>query len=307
MSLETIPAQRHSLDRRTFMIVAGGWARSGKGTSMGHLKHRIEAAGKRVRLIDQGRKFRAMGDVAIGAGQPLDSPTVLNDFLRSPQAQKTTLAVLAEMATMSEADIKARFYTPEISTASRKVGAVPGSHQIAIGLLRAEVTEAVEDKTDVALIDGRSMDKYAREFDRKGLARFVMGWHFTCDPVIAARRSLGIGPEVNLEDLPPDNQKRLLAEAVSISDRNRADTLRTVDPLHEPAHAYRLDLSTYGDPDLGTPYRRGHDALRMGMVMVDTSYTSSIEQMTDPVAELSMFALLFKSAIPHEAVGIKVA
>lgn len=300
-----LPSQS-SGEPSSHMITAGGWARSGKGTSMAHLKTALEIAGQKVELIDQGLKFRGMAEVAINAGESLDSPRILDDFIRSRQAQKATLAVLDEVSGMDETAKKARLYTSVISKASGKIGKVPSAHVVAIGLLRSQVHDAVEAKADIILIDGRSMEKYARQFTEDGLAKFVMGWYFKCDPAIAARRSLGMFDE--LEALSPDDRTRLLAETLNISDRNRSDTLRDVDPMREPMYAYHLDLPTYSMAGSDVPYKRGHDILRRaGVAVVDTSYTNSIQEMTGPVTELSMLGLYFRGPLLQQDVGINIA
>ena len=294
-------------ERSTHIITAGGWARSGKGTSMAHLKVRLERVDRHVVLIDQGLKFRAIGDVALAARQPLDSPTVLDDFVRSSKAQEATLAVLDEVAAMSETEKRARLYTTEKSRASGKVAKVSSAHEVALRLLRTQVEDAVKAEADVVLIDGRSMERHARQFTTEGLAKFVMGWYFKCDPAIAARRSLGLFAE--LKDLTTDDKLRLLDETMSISERNRSDTLRGIDldPLREPDHPYTLDLSTYYSPDSDVPFKRGYDILyRGGMVMVDTSYTNSIDEMAGPITELSMHALHFRGVVSLQDARLRV-
>jgi cytidylate kinase len=300
--LSVVPERAENLPA---VITAGGWARSGKGTSMADLQENLVQVGQQVELIDQGVKYRVMGEVARTAGEPLDSPTTLNDFIRSDRAQQSTLAALAEVSSLDAEGKKARLYTPELSKAAGKVGKVAAAHEIAIGLLRAQVKEARESGAGVILIDGRSMEGHAKKFTEEGLARFVMGWYFKCDPAIAARRSLGLFAE--FEELTDDERPHLLAETLNISDRNRSDTLREVDPLHEPTRAYRLDLSTYGSPGSDIPYKRSVDLLHRGggLAIVDTSYTNSVQEMTEPVTRLSMLGLMHQGPLSLADVGIK--
>lgn len=291
-------------EHNTYIVTAGGWARSGKGTSMANLKGELEQVDQQVVLIDQGVKFRAMAEVALAASEDLDSPSALNDYILSAQATKGTLDVLHEVAGMDEVAKKERLYTSELSKASGKVGKVPSAHKVAIGLLRTQVAAAVEAETDIILIDGRSMEKYARQFAEQGLARFVVGWFFKCDPAIAARRSLGLFDDY--ERMSAEDKSKLLGETLGISDRNRSDTLRDVDPLREPMRAYHLDLPSYGFPDSDVPYKRTYDILhRGGLAVVDTSYTNSIEEMTGPITELTKYALMFRGPLQHEHVGIR--
>src|SRR5208282_653312 len=146
----------------TSIITAGGWARSGKGTSMAHLKGRLEETGLSVRLIDQGLKFRVIGELAVLNGKVLDSPADLDSFVRSPRTRQATLKNLDEVYALDEENRKKRLYTPQMSKVSGKVARVSGSHEIAVGLLREEVETAVDAQTRVVLIDGRSMEKYAK-------------------------------------------------------------------------------------------------------------------------------------------------
>lgn len=288
------------------IVTAGGWARSGKGTSMEALELDLAGLDKKVRRIDQGLKFRAMARAAIESDEPFDSPTTLGQFVGSEAAGISALAILDEAVAMTPEDRKEFLYDENISKASGKIGALPNIHPIVVNLLRSEVAEAAEDKTDIILIDGRAMDKYARRFEEEGLGRFVVGWHFKCDPAIAARRSLKIFDEFG--DLAQDDKNRLLAETLNISDRNRSDSLRPVDPLRDPKVSHFLDFSVYKVSELDpmTPYRHGHEALHYGMVSVDTSYTNSIDQMTQPVVEVTKFALLHTGELSHADVGIKV-
>jgi len=291
------------------MITAGGWARSGKGTSMLDLKIGLEAIGVGVMLIDQGLKFRAMARVALDMGEPLDSPTTLGAFLGSDATQREVLTLLDRVSRMNEVERRACLYGPEMTSASGKPGRVKASHTIAIGLLEAEVRQAVEAETDVLLIDGRQMEDYARAFARRDLGRFVMGWFFKCDPVVAARRSLGIvAPS---EELTLEQKALLFDEAVKISDRNRSDMLRgaDLDPLREPTRAYRVDLAAYGTLGDSPLYGHAHNVRHggAGMALVDTSYTSTVEEMTGPVTAISMMSLYQHGPLLPEDVGMRVA
>lgn len=289
------------------IITAGGWARSGKGTSMAHLRAVLEGLGKDVTHIDQGLKFRAMSVVALQSGEMLDSPATLDHFLRETRTREATFELLAEIEAMGEAQRKSLLYSEKVQGEVRKVGAVPSAHEVAVGLMRNQVETAVEGDTDVILIDGRAIETYARQYTEEGIARFAMGWYFKCDPAIAARRSLGMFSEIDA--LPDEDKIALLKATFNISDRNRSDMQRSVDPLRDPRGAYELDLFEYAAPDREyTPYKISRDIVHDtpgSMAMVDTSYAVSIEQMTQPVTELSKFALLWAGALTHEDVGIR--
>jgi hypothetical protein len=263
------------------------------------------ALGKDIKLIDNGLKFRSMGKAALAAGEPIDSPLTLSCFVETDYAQAAAFEILQAAADMNSKEKKAFLYTGDISEASGKIGKLDNIHPITTVLLRTEVETAVEAQKDLIIIDGRSMDKYARIFQDQGLVQFVMGWHFKCDPVIAARRSLQIFGEP--DDLSAEQRSALWDEAVRISGRNRSDTLRNVDPLRDPLYPYILDLSTYDQPGSDVLYKRGHDALHHEIAQVDTSYTNAISEMTVPVTAITKFALLHKGYLTHEDVGIKTA
>lgn len=294
-------------EQRPGIITAGGWARSGKGTSMAHLKAALEDLGRDVAHIDQGLKFRAMTVVADTEGEVTGSPVSLNNFLLTSKAQEATLALLDDIAEMTEAERKALLYSQKISEEVRKVGAVASSHEIAVRLMGEQVARAAEDETDVILIDGRAIEGYARGYDEAGIARFGISWYFKCDPWIAARRSLGLFGDHKA--MSPEDRDALLNEVASISDRNRSDMQRAVDPLRDPVRAYELNLFDYASPDREyTPFKISHDIKhrsRDSMAMVDTSYTASIEAMTGPVTELSLFALYHAHILRPEDVGIR--
>jgi cytidylate kinase len=237
----------------------------------------------------------------------LDDPVELTTFMQSPATQKSALGLLREVSCMTKEDKNALLYNPAVATASSKIAKVPAAHTIAVGILRQEVQEAVYVDQKVVLIDGRAMEKYGRQFHKERLAVFGLGWYFRCDSSVAAARSLGLAGK---EDLTTEEVLRLHAETAEIRHRNFRDQSRTVDPMREPVRAYRLDLHSYYDEavrdELGTPYKRGRDAVAAGMVVVDTTSTQSIDEMLGPVVEVSMFALLAKGAVSHEAVGIPV-
>lgn len=301
--------ERRPPEPKTGIITASGWARSGKGTSMAHLRASLENMGKHVTHIDQGLKFRAMSVVAAESGEDLDSPALLNSFLQTERAKAETLAILDRVEAMGEAERKALLYSSHVSGEVRKVGAVPVAHEVAVGLMGQQVRDAVDTGTNVILIDGRAIEVYARQYQEEGLARFAIGWYFRCDPKIAAQRSLGIFGDVDA--MSAEDKEALLREIFNISDRNRSDMQRTVDPLRDPTRAYELDLLEYASPDRElTPLAISSDIMRRSrgsMVMTDTSYTHSIEEMTYPVTELSKYALHHVGALSHADVGIRTA
>ena len=281
------------------LVYFEGKSRSGKGTCATHQRNHLESLGRSVLSIDQGHKFRAMARVALESGAPMDDTQSLDSFLRLPDTQNLVLERIADVAEMSEEERDDYLYIPEVSDASGKIGATPSSHKVAVKLMQKQVEDAASDGVDVVLIDGRAIEAYARQYETEGIARFVMGWYFNCDPIVAARRSVGLFEDV--EDMAPDDQERLLSEAINISSRNMSDMQRTTDPVREPRGAYHLDLSDYSEPrDELTPYGRAYKILyRNGLAIVDTSYTESIDEMTTPVTQLSMFGHMLRGSLDY--------
>ena len=289
-------------------MTVSGEARSGKGRSVAALSQRLSETGTPNRVIDQGLKFRALAEVAMTAGQPLEDGTALTHFMRSPNTQKSMLGLLDTVRVLSEADKKDLLYNSAVGAASSQIASVSASHEIAVGLLRQEVAQAVEEDQKVVLIDGRAVEKYGMQFEEERLAVFALGWYFRCDSSVAAHRSLGLSGQ---QDLTAEQILQVHTETAEIRNRNFRDQTRGVDPLREPARAYRIDLRRYYDTDygaeVGSPYIRGHDAMQVRMAMVDTTYTTSVEEMLGPVVEVPMMALLHKGAVTHDAVGVQFA
>jgi len=88
------------------------------------------------------------------------------------------------------------------------------------------------------------------------------------------------------------DEKLVLLEAITkIGDRNRQDTLREVDPMLEPANAYPLHVADFASNDTHYVRQATLDALLSGMVSINTSYTRSVEEMTEPVVMIAAQAL----------------
>jgi len=267
-----------------------GEARSGKGTSVRAVRAALEAEGYEVTIIDQGIKFRALAKIGVDQGVDLDNDDAITDFLQAEDTQPAMLDLLARVRTMTKEEVDDLLYTPDIGAGSGKIGNNSIVHPIVISILFAEVERAIEDGADIVLIDGRCMEKYGRQMTERKIAQYVMGFYFRCDTSIAGRRTSGIF--IDMDHMCDEDKLRLLSEITRASDRNKSDAQREVDPMVEPAGAYTLRPAEF---DHSSPERVREAALEIvngtGMVSMDTSYTRSVEEMTNPVVVLALEVL----------------
>lgn len=275
----------------TKVLTFEGEARSGKGTSVRAFNEALGEVGRSVLTIDQGLKFRTLACLALGRNDPellLEDQDYLSEFLIADTTRDDMLSLLGDVAVMPRDKMDALLYTSDISKASGMVGKNPLSHDIAISLLFDQVKVAANNKVDTVLIDGRCMEKYGRRIADEQIAQYVMGFYFRCDAAVAARRTTGIFVDHHKMSVP--DRLCLLEEITKISDRNRSDTLRSVDPMREPANSYRLDLSSFDDnPEFVDQYTV--EALQSGMIALTTTYTKSVEEMTVPVVAIARRAV----------------
>ncbi len=273
----------------TKVLTFEGEARSGKGTSVQAVRESLVARGRSVLFIDQGVKFRTLAKLARDKGVSLDDQAQLTDFLLDPDSRRAMLELLDQVTRMERSEIDALLYTPEVTTGSAQVGANPNAHPIVIELLFDQVRQAVQAGTDIVLIDGRRMEHYGRQMADEGVAQFVLGFYFRCDAAIAARRVTGIF--VDMDKMNTDEKLQLLDAITKVSDRNRQDVLRSVDPMLEPANAYPLHTAVFQVDDEAYVTQAAMDALLSGIVSINTSYTRSVAEMTEPVVALASRAL----------------
>ncbi len=274
---------------KTKIITFEGEARSGKGTSVRVVQARLLTDGRSVLVIDQGQKFRVLAKLAQDRSVELQDQTAVTGFLRNPGTRPAMLKLLTSLKTMKSDEVNALLYTQAVSMGSAQIAQNADAHPLAVGLLFDEVQQAVNDSIDTVLIDGRSMEKYGRQMAEQKKAQFVMGFYFRCDASIAARRTTGIF--VDMDAMSVDEKLVLLEAITKIGDRNRQDTLREVDPMLEPANAYPLHVADFAVNDVRHVRQATLDALLSGMVSINTSYTRSVEEMTEPVVMLAAQAL----------------
>jgi cytidylate kinase len=271
------------------VITFEGEARSGKGTSVRAVYDKLIDEGRNVVVIDQGQKFRVLAKLAHDKNVALQDQAAVTQFLRSPDTRPAMLELLGSLVGMEQDEVNALLYTQEVSTGSAQVAQNADAHPLAVGLLFDQVQKEVENGADTILIDGRSMEKYGRQMAEQKKVQFVLGFYFRCDASIAARRTTGIF--VDMDAMSTDEKLRLLEAITKIGDRNRQDTLRDVDPMLEPANAYPLHAADFLVEDRDFIRQATLDALLSGMVSMNTSYTRSVEEMTEPVVALATRAL----------------
>jgi len=273
----------------TKVITFEGEARSGKGTSVRAVQDQLIAEGRSVIVIDQGQKFRVLAKLGIDQGVSLHDQSQITQYLAQPETRPDMLDLLQSIVDMDQPSIDKLLYTQEVSTGSAQIAQNANAHPLAVGLLFDQVRQAAQDGTDTVLVDGRTMEKYARQMAEQKMVQFVLGFYFRCDASIAARRTTGIF--VDMDAMSVDEKLTLLEAITKIGDRNRQDTLRDVDPMLEPANAHPLHAAEF---DAGNPqyvHQATLDALLSGMVSMNTSYTRSVEEMTEPVVALATRAL----------------
>ncbi len=267
------------------LITFEGEARSGKGTSARTVRQSLLAAGHRVVYIDQGQKFRAFARLALDRGVALTDQLAVGEFLEDLSARTELLHLLSLVAKMEQPEVEALLYTPEVSTGSARIGSHPRAQQVVMDVLLDQVRGiAGSESADIILIDGRDLIVKAHKMEAEGIAELLLGFFFRCDAAIAARRTEGIF--VDLASMDTDEKLRLLDAIVRISERNRQDALRGVHPLREPMRAYPLHTLEFRPDDEEYVTQATREALASGVVSVNTSYTRSVQEMTDPVVAL---------------------
>lgn len=253
-----------------------GQARSGKGTIVHAVKRFLAAHEIKTMLIDSGQVFRVLVVSAVRHDVDVNSPEAIDTFLADQQMLEETAALVKSVYHMSHTERDALLYTNEISAKSAKFGARPLAQEFKDNLLRKWLHDAANEGYRVVLLDGRALQEVGGMLESEGLCDYRVGFYFTCDAQVGARRTLGYFDR-HYDELN-DDEKRQVDELVEqINERNRADSERAVHPIVEPAGAPRFAL-----PDF--EFVPANDDLHM--VVVDTSADLTKEQMTEPVVDL---------------------
>lgn len=264
------------------LVTFDGEARSGKGTIVQAIKDLLrDKHGQRVMLVDAGQVFRSLVVAADRAGVDMDDRVSIDTFLGNDLQTDVAVQLVKEIYHMPKQERDELLYTDHVSASSAKIGARPLAQDFKDALLRKWLLDAHEESFDIVLLDGRALEEVGVKLEGEGLCSFVVGFYFISDPLVGARRTLGYA-EAQLQDLPQNIQDNIRQFAGEISERNRKDRERTVQPIKPPAGVEPWLLPD-APPQL--PDRR-HPIL-----LVDTSRDMSRSAMVQPVADLVVEAI----------------
>lgn len=264
------------------LIVVQGSARGGKGTISHALFHELSRTGLTA-LIDQGLKFRVLAKLAIDSGVDIENLEKLAAFIGDPSTHTNMLELLRQAQQMTRDDVEEQYYTPQISNASGMTGKLPVTHDVVVSVLLDQIRELAKTH-DYIVVDGRAMDKYARQLDQEGAVVFVLAIDVMCSPVTAAKRSLGYEPNATIHTLTSDQKTDMLQRIDEIDRRNSSDARRERDPSLPIHGAFEFDVLHEWLP---AELEKAVNRIRViKAVCVDNSYTRNKEQLTDPVITL---------------------
>lgn len=264
------------------LIVVQGSARGGKGTISHALAEELHTIAPTA-LIDQGMKFRILAKLALDAGIDIENLEALGVFITAESTHLALLDTLREVLDMSKEAIEDTFYTAQISNASGMTGKLAVTHDLVISVLLEQIRELSQDH-EFIVVDGRALDKYAKQLDREGAVKFVLAVDVMCSPVTAAKRSLGYKPESTIHTMTSDQKTAMLQRIEEIDRRNSSDARRDRDPSLPIHGAFEFDVLHEWQP---AELEKAVERIRsIKAVCVDNSYTRSKAQLTDPVVEL---------------------
>lgn len=252
------------------LITFDGEARSGKGTIVHRTQSSLRDNGFTVLTIDRGQLFRGIAAMAHKQNVDCDSPAAVEQFLQQENVLDEVLDLLRTVPTLSDDERDALLYTARIGEDSAKIGACPLSQSLAIDLLRQRIVRAGREQIDVVLVDGRALEKLARDIDSDKLAHYLLGFYFICDAQVGARRTLKLYDR-NYDDLKPEEKQQVDALVQQIKQRNRADRERSTEPLVRPSIA--PTILPAGPP------------LDQQLHLIDTSSNISKEAMSKPIVD----------------------
>lgn len=257
------------------LITFDGEARSGKGTIAHFVKKKLQSDGWRVMLIDRGQAFRGLVVSATRSGVNIDDPAALDLFLADELALENTVRLLKDIYTMPHPERDALLYTNEVSEASAKIGARPASQDFVYDLTLKWITDAKADGYDFILMDGRALEDLAEDAQQRGLCQYVLGLYFICDPLVGARRTLGVA-DVSYEQLSPVKKAEVDAFTEQIKTRNHADMVRDSQRLIRPQGALSVMLP-HVPTDIPAGTRR---------IIIDTSQELAKHEMSEAAMRL---------------------
>jgi cytidylate kinase len=221
-----IDIRRHSLGEALpamSMVTLQGLSGSGKGECGIAIRDAAVYEGLDARLFDNGLQWRILGYHADGVD--LEDQNAIEAYLRREETRLLAAETLGHTATMSNAEIKRVFRTPEMSKASAAIARHPKSQDLARAVVIDRVKQAADDGADLFILDGRATHEYGEEVQEFGLALHAIDWHISADPAVSAAWSLG---DLRNTDEMSDNELRTWAKRVEeIDNRNKVDAKRT--------------------------------------------------------------------------------
>ncbi|MFZ2545094.1 MAG: hypothetical protein WAW80_03900, partial [Candidatus Saccharimonadales bacterium] len=121
-------------------------------------------------------------------------------------------------------------------------------------------------------LDGRALEETGTMLEDAKLCDYGIGFYFTCDAQMGARRTLGYADR-SYSELSEDEKEEVDNLIEQIIARNKADTERLVQPIVPPAGA-----SIHKLPSFDAKSSEG----RM-MFIVDTSAEMTKDEMAQPI------------------------
>lgn len=259
------------------LITFDGEARSGKGTIVSRVKDYLrDEHSYKVMLIDAGQVFRCLVVAATNRGVDMDDPAAIDRFLGDEESAEASVQFVKAVYHMEKIDRDALLYSSEIGVNSAKIGARPLSQEFKDKLLRKWLRDAGAEGFEIVLLDGRALEEVGKQLEAENLCAYILGFYFTCDPLVGALRTLGFATSP-VDALNTQDRKRVEMLASEIVERNRADAERDVQPIVAPVGAPVISLPD--SPEV-------HTSASRYMAIVDTSAIMTKDQMTDPIERL---------------------
>jgi hypothetical protein len=166
------------------------------------------------------------------------------------------------------------------------VGKSPIAQAKAIELLIDEVKKEAETR-EIIILDGRAMFEKGRKLEAMGIIRYPLAIDVKCSSLVAAQRITDLVKPV--EELTPDEARKLLIQVSDIDKRNSSDARRKVYPSLPISGAYEFDVThDHTDEELA---KACEDAFTNGALSLDNSYTRQKDEFTVPAIKLVRMVL----------------
>lgn len=249
-----------------------GQARSGKGTIAHAVKRSLQARDMKTMLIDAGQVFRVLVVSAGQHGVNMDSPDEIDAFVANESMLNETVELIKRVYSMEHTERDELLYTLEVGVNSAKFGARPGSQDFKDGLLKKWLGDARIEGYHVVLIDGRALEEVGTMLQSEGLCDYQTGFFFVCNPVVGARRTLGLA-EWTYDELADEEKHDVDRLVEQIDARNKADADRDVHPVVAPKGAPQFSPTELDNSGIGNEHE---------MIIIDTSEELGKEAMVQP-------------------------